>query len=76
MEPSNTSKEIGCPVSLSCGEHTGAFPARFLRVDAEQLPRATVEVLPGIGHFGPLQRPDLVAGSVDRSFTATGTPRS
>jgi pimeloyl-ACP methyl ester carboxylesterase len=63
--------EVACPVSLSCGEHTHAFPARFLRADAERLPWATVEVLPGIGHFGPLQQPDLVAESVKRSFATT-----
>jgi pimeloyl-ACP methyl ester carboxylesterase len=56
--------EVTCPVSLACGEHTDAIGPRLLELDATRLPRATVEVLAGIGHFGPLQDPSLVAGSV------------
>ena len=37
---------------------------RLRKVDAAPLPDATVVELPGLGHFGPLERPDQVAASV------------
>jgi len=60
--------EIGCHVWLACGEQTDALGVSFLNEDAEQLRSSTVEVLPGIGHFGPLQRPDQVATSITGAF--------
>ena len=62
--------EIGCHVNLGCGEDTDAFGRPFLDADAEQLRHSTVEVIPGIGHFGPLQRPALVGEAVARAFDA------
>jgi pimeloyl-ACP methyl ester carboxylesterase len=56
--------DVACPVSLSCGEHTDAIGPKLLELDASRLARANTEVIPGIGHFGPLQDPPLVAGSV------------
>jgi pimeloyl-ACP methyl ester carboxylesterase len=70
-------KDIGCPVTLCCGEHTDAFGPSLLYADAGQLARSTVEVLPGLGHFGPLEQPPQVAVSVRRNLGADdGTPRS
>jgi len=67
--------EIGCPVVLSCGEQTDSFGPAVLEADALELRHARVEVLPGIGHFGPLQRPTLVAASVVAALSAGhGTP--
>jgi pimeloyl-ACP methyl ester carboxylesterase len=60
--------EITCPVALSCGADTDAFGVSFLEADATQLARSTVEVVPGIGHFGPLEQPLLVAESVRQSL--------
>jgi pimeloyl-ACP methyl ester carboxylesterase len=69
--------EIGCPVTLACGAETDGFGPSFLEADAARLRRPTVEVLEGIGHFGPLQRPDLVADSVVRALgTGNGAPPS
>jgi len=69
--------EIQCHVTLCCGEETDAFGVSLLEADAGQLSRSTVEVAPGIGHFGPLQQPGTVASSVLRALSAdTGTPRS
>jgi len=62
--------EIGCHVNLGCGEDTDAFGRPFLDADAGQLRHSTVEVIPGVGHFGPLQRPALVAEAVARAFDA------
>jgi pimeloyl-ACP methyl ester carboxylesterase len=60
--------EIACPVGLACGADTDAFGPPLLEADAAQLRRATVEAIPGIGHFGPLQKPALVAESVLRTL--------
>ncbi len=68
-------KEVGCHVTLSCGEHTDAFGPAFLHADADQLPRADVEFIPAVGHFGPLQQPRSVAVFVSRAF-ATGRDTS
>jgi pimeloyl-ACP methyl ester carboxylesterase len=70
-------KEIDCPVTLACGERTNAFGPSFLAADAAQLRRSAVEVIPGIGHFGPLQQPAVVAESVRRALNPVGdTPSS
>ncbi len=69
--------EIGCPVVFSCGELTDAFGRPFVEADAGQVQHGTVEVVPGVGHFGPLEQPGLLASSVLRAwYPAGGTPRS
>ncbi len=69
--------EVRCPVSLACGEHTDAIGPPLLDLHARRLPQASVEVLAGIGHFGPLEDPALVADSVRRSLKpGGGTPGS
>ena len=45
----------------------------LMRADAEPIRHARVEVLPGMGHFGPLQRPAAVAASVIGAFGAPET---
>ena len=68
--------EIGCPVTLGCGAETDSFGPEALNADARQLRRARVEVLPGIGHFGPLQQPAQVARSVTMALAGDGTAGS
>ena len=78
--------EIGCPVTFCCGEETDAFGENLMRADAAPVPHARVEVLPAMGHFGPLQAPDAVADAVIGAFgddrdtgsgdTGDGTPSS
>jgi pimeloyl-ACP methyl ester carboxylesterase len=68
--------EIACPVALCCGEYSETFGRTDLQADARRLRTASVEVLPGVGHFGPLEAPSAVAASVVRSISASdGTPR-
>jgi pimeloyl-ACP methyl ester carboxylesterase len=62
--------EIGCPVVLCCGENTDAFGLPLLRPLEKRIPRCTVEVAPGLGHFGPMQDPPLVARMVLQAWTA------
>ena len=64
--------EVQCPVHLMCGSETDAIRPDVLRVQGERLPRATVEVMVGLGHFGPLEDPARVAESVAAAFTAVG----
>ena len=51
-------------MTLSCGEDTDTFGPDLLQMAAARLAHSRVEILPGIGHFGPLQRPAVVAGSI------------
>jgi pimeloyl-ACP methyl ester carboxylesterase len=68
---------VRCPVTLACGATTDAMGPQLLGRLAARLPHASVEVLPGLGHFGPLQDPDAVAASVLRALVPVAdTPRA
>lgn len=62
---------VRCPVALACGAHTDAFGPEFLERYASRLGDCSISVLPGLGHFGPLERPDAVATWI---VTALGPP--
>lgn len=64
---------VRCPVTLACGEHTDAFGPSFLALFAARLGEVEQLVLPGLGHFGPLEDPGAVAQSLSRSL-AVGAP--
>ena len=69
--------EVACPVTLACGAETDSFGPTFLELDAARLPHPHIEILPGLGHFGPLEAPGPVAESVRRTLvTGPGTPPS
>lgn len=65
-----TLDRISCPVTLACGEHTDAIGPDSLALFAHRLPRSTTVVMDGLNHFGPLQDPHRVAGSVDDALQA------
>ena len=65
--------EIGCPVTLVSGEHTDAIPAEVIDALAAKLPLPATEVAVGVGHFGPLEDPALVAASIRRAFIGSKT---
>lgn len=52
---------VRCPVALACGADTDAFGPAYLERYASRLGDCSISVLEGIGHFGPLERPDAVA---------------
>jgi pimeloyl-ACP methyl ester carboxylesterase len=56
--------EIGARVHVVCGERTDAVTPELGRRIVERLPNATFEVMPGVGHFGPLQDPEAAAASI------------
>jgi pimeloyl-ACP methyl ester carboxylesterase len=61
--------EVRCPVMLACGEGTEAFGPNLIKAQATRLPDVHTEVVPGVGHLGPLEDPPAVAASVRRFFT-------
>lgn len=64
--------QIACPVTVACGGLTpGCGPGRPFAFE-DRLRAGRSEVVPDVGHFGPLERPDVVASSIRRAFTAAG----
>jgi pimeloyl-ACP methyl ester carboxylesterase len=59
------------------GEDTDSFGAPAMAADAARVDGATVACFPGVGHFGPLERPAEVAKDVAGALgTRDGTPPS
>lgn len=63
---------IQARVVVACGGLTDAIGPELARVIAAELPNGSVEVFPGLGHFGPLEDPDTVTAAALR-FAATNT---
>lgn len=63
--------EVRCPVVLACGADTDRIGPDFLERYTERLERAEAVVLPRLGHFGPLEDPAAVAGSVGSTLGTT-----
>jgi pimeloyl-ACP methyl ester carboxylesterase len=64
-------REVRCPTLVVCGEHTDAIPPRLGEMIVERLPRGRLEVMPNVGHFGPMQDPEATVESMLR-FAAEG----
>ena len=56
--------DVRSPVTLAYGSETTAIGREILEPVALRLRRHRLAVLEGLGHFGPLERPDLVAASM------------
>jgi pimeloyl-ACP methyl ester carboxylesterase len=56
--------EIGARVDVVCGERSDAVGPRLAGRLADRLANGTLEVLSGLGHFGPLEDPDAAAASI------------
>ena len=63
--------DVHCPTTFAYGTETDAFGAAAMAADAARVPDATVAAHAGLGHFGPLERPDMVAAGV---LAAAHTP--
>lgn len=63
--------EVACPVRLACGGATEGFGPEAIAALADRLPQASTEVLPGLGHLGPLEDPDAVAAAFARFVAAS-----
>ncbi len=66
---------IDVAVTLACGSRTDAFGPAILELLAARLATANLEVLDGLGHFGPFERPGLVAASVIHRLLTAGDER-
>jgi pimeloyl-ACP methyl ester carboxylesterase len=55
---------IGSDVLIVCGERSTSIDPPRGAVLAERLPKGRLEVLAGLGHFGPQQDPDACAASI------------
>jgi pimeloyl-ACP methyl ester carboxylesterase len=55
---------VDCPVVVACGEHTDAIPPKLAAMVVDRLRDARLELMPGLGHFGPLQDPDAAVASM------------
>ena len=63
--------EVACPVAVACGsESDGCTPDRA-RCYVARLPKGRSEIFDGLGHLGPLERPDQVASALVRFFAGT-----
>ncbi len=63
---------ITCPVLLVVGEEDQWSPVAQHAEIARLLPRPRLEVIPGAGHFAPLEQPEAVAGLVAEFLTGEG----
>lgn len=57
--------ELGCPVVLVAGAESESHSAPFLGALRERFGAARLVVVPGAGHFLPMERPEVVAGLLD-----------
>lgn len=60
-------EEVGCPATVAMG--VDGHPAEVAPVVAERLPSGQLLRFDTLGHFGPLQDPDLVAEAIDATFS-------
>lgn len=60
--------DVRCPTMLASGEGSEAFGPALIKAQAARLPDVGTEVIPGVGHLGPLEDPGAVAASVRRFF--------
>ena len=63
--------QVGCPVVVARGRIEPG-PASFADAVAERLPHGRLEAYEQLGHFGPMQDPDLL-GAAARAFLLSST---
>jgi 3-oxoadipate enol-lactonase len=51
--------EVRCPTLLLAGELDRLLPPSGSRLIQERIPGSRLEILPGVGHFSPIEAPDL-----------------
>jgi len=54
------------PTAIVVGEHDYATPPEMARAMAEAIPGATLEILPDLRHFTPLEAPEAIAAALMR----------
>lgn len=56
--------EVGCPVVVAAGQASDAITPDHARTLADALPAGRARLFDGLGHFGPLEDPPVVAAAV------------
>lgn len=56
--------DIATPTLVACGAGSNAIPPRLATKLVERMPRASLEVWEGRGHFGPQEDPDRAVASL------------
>jgi pimeloyl-ACP methyl ester carboxylesterase len=56
--------EVHAPTHVVLGERSGHFPQDSLAAAVDLLPDGELEIMTGVGHFGPFEDPPLVAASI------------
>jgi pimeloyl-ACP methyl ester carboxylesterase len=56
--------EVTVPTVVACGASSDAIPPSFASRLVERMPRATLEVWEGHGHFGPQEDPERAVASI------------
>jgi pimeloyl-ACP methyl ester carboxylesterase len=56
--------EIDCEVLVACGETSKSIDPKLGAEIASRIPKGRLEVLPGLGHFGPQEDPDACVASI------------
>lgn len=57
---------IDIPVLVMAGEDSDTITPGFAREQADRFPRAGLEIVPGCGHFMPMEQPGMVADRIRR----------
>ncbi len=60
--------EVACPVTVATGRVDDWGPAVFAGRIAAGLPQGRLVTFPELGHFGPLERPAVLAASITDAF--------
>lgn len=60
--------QVTCPTTVAWGELSTTFGPEQAQAVASRLPHGGVEAMAGLGHFGPLEDPALVAEALARDL--------
>jgi pimeloyl-ACP methyl ester carboxylesterase len=61
--------EIACPVLILAGAASETHPDSFVEHLADLVRDGRYLIIPGTGHFLPMERPDLIAGQIAEEFS-------
>jgi len=56
--------DVTCPVTVAMGKDAPFTPASFAPAIVDRLAHGRLEQHPGIGHFGPLEAPEVIARAI------------
>jgi pimeloyl-ACP methyl ester carboxylesterase len=59
---------VGCPVVVARGAEVPMAPSSFAGAIAAALPHGRLEPYEDLGHFGPMEAPERIAGAIERSL--------